>query len=99
MIFTSVQMRLVLWCQKVQFLKGFVVLGLTPSELMQCLIPPPEILKGWGETTVGFWGHSYDNLGIGEGLVSGVSMYCGAGMSRLKIISICFFKFCVSSPN
>ena len=66
MIFTSVHMRLVLWCQKVQFLKGFVVLGLTPWELMQCLIPPPEILKGWGETTVGFWGHSYDNLGRGR---------------------------------
>ena len=46
MMFESVQMRLVLWCHKVRVLEVMVVMGLTPLELMQYLIPPSDLVQG-----------------------------------------------------
>ena len=40
MMFLSLQIRLVWWCQKLRFFLLMVVLGLIPLELVQCLIPP-----------------------------------------------------------
>ena len=34
------------WSHKVQISEVMVVMGLTPSELTQCLIPPSELVNG-----------------------------------------------------
>ena len=45
---------------------------------------------GWGEKTVDCRVNSDVNVGGGEGVVSGVSTYRGAGMAWLRIVAIFF---------
>ena len=53
----------------------------------------------WGAKTVDCGVNYNDNVGRGEGGVSGVLMACGAGIARLISVAIYFIEFCVSSPN
>ena len=46
MMFSSVKMRIVFWYHKVRILRVVVVLGMTPLELMQFMIPPSEMVQG-----------------------------------------------------
>ena len=41
----TVMARPVWWCQKVRFLEVIAILGLTPSEMTQCIIPPSELVQ------------------------------------------------------
>ena len=41
----TVRARPVWWCQKVQFLEMIGILGMTPSEMTQYIIPPSELVQ------------------------------------------------------
>ena len=74
-------------------------MGLTPSELKQCLRPPSDMVQVGVKKTVDCRVNSDVNVGGGEGVVSGVSTYCGAGMAWLRIVAVFLIAFCISSPN